>query len=262
MPTYTDQLNNTIHLPTMPTRIVSLVPSLTELVVHLGAGEELVGRTKFCIHPTHINQMCVSIGGTKNINLDKLHALAPDLIIANKEENTLAQIQQLQLQYPVWISDVNTYANALHMITGISQVLNKIPQGIALINAIEQAKQQLHYSQTPQVAYLMWYKPYMTAANNTFINSMLQQAGFTNVFANADRYPIITIEDLQRAAPEFVFLSSEPFPFAQQHIAQLQQHLPHSKLLLVDGELFSWYGSRLVQAFHYFKTLRNELHLN
>ncbi len=262
MPSYTDQLNNTIHLTATPQRIVSLVPSLTELVVDLGAGEQLVGRTKFCIHPKHINKMCVSIGGTKNININKLHNLTPDLIIANKEENTLVQIQQLQQQYPVWISDVNTYDDALHMITGISQALNKVPQGITLINAIEHAKHQLQYSQTPQVAYLMWHKPYMAAANNTFINSMLQQAGFTNVFANLVRYPIVTINDLQHAAPEFIFLSSEPFPFAQQHIAQLQQHVPHSKLILVDGELFSWYGSRLVQAFHYFKTLRNALHLN
>jgi ABC-type Fe3+-hydroxamate transport system substrate-binding protein len=259
--TYSDQLNNTIQLSTTPMRIVSLVPSQTELIVSLGAQVQLVGVTKFCIHPATIKKQCTVIGGTKNININKVHSLNPDLIIANKEENTLAQITALKAHYPVWISDVNTFNDALTMIEGVGNVIGKATEASALIQQITEIKNELSYVQMPRVAYVMWHAPYMVAANGTFIHAMLHEGGFVNVFAHSARYPTITVDDLQRETPEFVFLSSEPFPYTQYHADELQQQLPNSKVVLVDGELFSWYGSRVVQAFHYFKTLRHALNL-
>lgn len=261
----TDQLNNSIQLRNEPLRIVSLVPSQTELIAALGAQAELVGRTKFCIHPTSIKNVTV-VGGTKNVNISKVHSLKPNLIIGNKEENVFAQIEALQLHYPVYISDVNTYNDAIEMIANVGVLINKNDAAQQLINQLHTLR--LYPSNTPnnahkpRVAYLMWHNPYMAVGNTTFINAMLYEAGFVNVFEQTPRYPVVTIANLITAQPDFIFLSSEPFPFKQKHIDELQQQLPSVKILLVDGELFSWYGSRLTHSFTYFKNLRNVLGFN
>jgi ABC-type Fe3+-hydroxamate transport system substrate-binding protein len=244
-----------------PQRIVCLVPSLTELVVNLGAGAELVGCTKFCIHPATVKQTCTVVGGTKNVNITKVHALKPDLIIANKEENTQAQIHALQQYYTVHITNVNTYNDALVMIAQIGNVLHKQANAQALINTLTHLQTNYHYASTVRVAYLMWNNPYMLAANNTFIHSMLALAGFTNVFAMQERYPIVALEDIIMAEPQFILLSSEPFPFKQKHINALQSQVPEGmRVVGVNGELFSWYGNRLTQSFEYFNTLQDTLH--
>lgn len=254
---FTDQTGRTVSLTSTPQRIISLVPSQTELLFDLGLDEEVVGITKFCIHPAEWFYSKARVGGTKKINLSAIHQLEPDLIIANKEENVKEQVEELANSYPVWVSDVNDLEDAYQMIEQVGLMTNTNDKAQSLITLIKSNFAQLPKKNTkPRTAYLIWNDPYMTIGGDTFINSMLDLAGYENIFANKTRYPEVRVDDLQKENLEFLLLSSEPFPFKQKHIDQLQPHLPGTKILLVDGEMFSWYGSRLQYAPRYFLELQ------
>ncbi len=256
---FTDQLNNTIELQTFPKRIISIVPSQSELLWDLGLREELVGITKFCIHPQQMFNSVERVGGTKTLNLEKIRALKPDVIIGNKEENEQLQILELQQEFPVWMSDIYTLQDALQMMEGIGTLVNKTQQAETIKNTIQTSFLNLPHK--PQsVLYLIWNKPYMAAGKATFIGDMLNKIGLQNVLEQNSRYPELSIEEIIALNPELVFLSSEPYPFKQEHMDELQQHLPASKIILVDGELFSWYGSRLTKSVAYFHELMRTLH--
>lgn len=246
-----------------PQRIISLVPSQTELLFDLGIDREIVGITKFCIYPTDKVRDKRIVGGTKTLDLSRIHALRPDLIIANKEENTRDQVEALQRHYPVHITDVTTLPDALAMIRDVGQLIGKAPQA-------DDMARQIGYSLFPpssrspsfpavSVAYFIWRKPYMVAAGNTFIDAMLTAAGFCNAFAGQTRYPEVSSDELQRVNPDLIFLSSEPYPFAEKHVAELQYVCPSARVRVVDGEVFSWYGSRLLRAALYLRNLQNQL---
>ena len=250
---FKDQLNRTIELADYPKRIVSIVPSQTELLFDLGLDEEVVGITKFCVHPHQWFKTKTRVGGTKRVDIARVSALQPDLIIANKEENLKEDVEALEQIAPVWISDIKTFEDALQMIEKIGEIVNKKQEANNLVNAIQIEFKQLKQKSAKSCCYLIWQNPYMTVGGDTFINDMFQYCGLQNVFADKERYPIVTIDDIQKAAPAMVLLSSEPYPFKQKHIVELQQHLPNSKIILVDGEMFSWYGSRLLKAATYFQ---------
>lgn len=255
---FTDQLGRSISIDFPPKRIVSLVPSQTEFLYDLGLDAEIVGQTLFCIYPENKHKTKTIIGGTKNLKLEVIAQLKPDLIIGNKEENEQKQIEYLMHHYPVWMSDIYTLEDAFGMMKNVGEVVNKPNAANQIVNQIRLNfnNLQLTDNQHINVAYFIWRNPYMVAANHTFINHLLQKLNFNNVFANSlERYPQITNEDLVTANPHFIFLSSEPYPFKDKHIAELQQLLPKAKILLVDGEMFSWYGSRLQHSATYFKQL-------
>jgi ABC-type Fe3+-hydroxamate transport system substrate-binding protein len=260
----TDQTGRKTELVKIPQRIISLVPSQTELLADLGLTEEVVGITKFCIHPGTWFRTKTRVGGTKQIKMDIIHQLGPDLIIANKEENVKEQVEELARHYPVWISDVNTLEDAYDMIGQIGNITDKADRAKEIIRQIRQNFSQLKTQHriaiglTPKTAYLIWRDPYMTAGGDTFIHAMLEAAGFENVFAHKTRYPNVSIEDLQAANCQLLLLSSEPFPFKQKHIEELQPLLPQTKIVLADGEMFSWYGSRLIHAPAYFTKLKSQ----
>lgn len=256
--TVTDQLSRRVAVPFPLKRIVSLVPSQTELLFDLGLGERVVGVTKFCIHPAEARGKTTVIGGTKNFDLEKIAALKPDLIIGNKEENYQAGIEQLAADFPVWLSDISHLPEALDMIRRVGFITGVKERGEKLAADIDasfaaMAKRQ---SEVVPVAYFIWKKPYMVAAGGTFIDDMLQRAGFSNAFASLSRYPEITAEQLAAAAPQRIFLSSEPYPFGEKHLAEFQEICPAAQVEIVDGELFSWYGSRLRHSAAYFSQLR------
>jgi ABC-type Fe3+-hydroxamate transport system substrate-binding protein len=260
MLSFTDQTGHTIQLATLPRRIISLVPSQTELLFDLGLNEEVAGITKFCVHPQQWFHSKTKVGGTKQLKTDIILSLRPDLIIANKEENVKEQIEELAKHYPVWISDINNPEAAYEMITQVGAMTGKERNALLLIAKI---KKNFFDSSglvsKPRTAYLIWQDPYMTVGGDTFIHSMLQAAGFENIFSDKIRYPEITVADLNAAGCEVLLLSSEPFPFKQKHIDQLQPLLPNTKILLADGEMFSWYGSRMQYASGYFAKLRTQL---
>ncbi len=271
MPVFTDQLNRKLNLPSIPKRIISLVPSQTELLYDLGLRDEVVGITKFCVHPDEWFRSKTRVGGTKKYNFEKIKALQPDLIIGNKEENEKEQIEELMQHYNVWMSDIYTLKDALGMIASIGALVGKNEAATNLKLEIESKFHQFQTAisnthslisnvQHPTSAYFIWYKPYMVAGHNTFINQMLNVCGFENVFTNREsRYPEITDEELINANPSIVLLSSEPYPFKEQHILEIRQLLPAAKIQIVDGEIFSWYGSRLLKAPAYFKRLQESL---
>jgi ABC-type Fe3+-hydroxamate transport system substrate-binding protein len=252
-----DQLGRRVEIPFPPRRIVSLVPSQTELLFDLGLGERVVGVTKFCIHPTEARQHATIIGGTKNFDFAKIDALKPDLIIGNKEENYQEGIEQLAASYPVWLSDISNLPEALDMIRRVGLITGKKDAAEQMAADIANSFAALAPSgPSISAAYFIWRKPYMAAASGTFIDDMLRRAGFRNVFAHVGRYPKITPAQLAEAAPQRVLLSTEPYPFSEKHFSEFQQLCPTAEIHLVDGELFTWYGSRLRQSAAYFEKLR------
>jgi len=260
MPFYTDQLKRIIELSQPPKRIISLVPSQTELLFDLGLDEEVVGITKFCVHPENWFRTKARVGGTKQLHLEKIKELQPDLIIANKEENLQQQIEELEKDFPVWISNINNLDDAVEMIELIGEITNKQSKAKQIIIQINECFSQLKTQNSKlETCYLIWQNPYMTIGGDTFINDMMSRAGFQNIFQNQKRYPEITIEQLKAANCKLLLLSSEPFPFKQKHIDELQPLLPNTKIILVDGEMFSWYGSRLLKAPAYFQQLQNQV---
>lgn len=267
---YKDQLHREVEIPFPPQRIISLVPSQTELLYDLGLSAEVVGITKFCVHPDSWFRSKTRIGGTKDVHFDRIRALAPDLIIANKEENRQDQIETLAQEFPIWISNIQSLEDALEMINGIGEITGRIASAVPLVQQIRENFASLHNmippspeKAVPTVAYFIWRDPWMVAGGDTFIHEMLQTCGFKNAFAHIHRYPETNLQQLPAYFPAnttpLVFLSSEPYPFKEKHIAEIQAVIPHAHIRLVDGEMFSWYGSRLLHAPAYFKSLIHSL---
>ncbi len=251
-----DMLGRALVFKNVPKRIVSLVPSQTELLYDLGLDEEVVGITKFCVHPDEWFRNKERVGGTKKLDIEKIRSLQPDLIIANKEENEQEQIEALAKEFPVWISDIYNLPSALQMIQVVGQLTDREQAANMLVDDIVQGFNNLHKANTPKrVAYFIWRDPWMSIGNDTFIHSMITTMGWQNVLANETRYPEVSLEQLKALSPELVLLSSEPFPFKEQHIDEVKAVLPDVEVKLVDGEMFSWYGSRLKKALDYLQGL-------
>jgi ABC-type Fe3+-hydroxamate transport system substrate-binding protein len=263
MADFIDQVGRTIAFSRIPQRIISLVPSQTELLYDLGLRHEVAGITKFCVHPEEWFHSKPKLGGTKKLNIEMIRKLNPDLVLANKEENVKEQIEELEKDYPVWISDISDLPAAYHMIGQIGGITGRKQEALQMTSIIQDYFKDLAVllSQYPvyKVIYLVWQDPYMSVGGDCFIHSILEAAGLKNMIAHKSRYPVLTIEEIQDLQPEFLFLSSEPFPFANRHLLALKPLLPHTKILLVDGEMFSWYGSRLLKAPAYLKELRERM---
>ncbi|MBD0256104.1 MAG: ABC transporter substrate-binding protein [Cytophagales bacterium] len=242
-------------LPYVPQRIVSLVPSQTELLFDLGLGEKVVGVTKFCIHPARAVNGITKVGGTKQFRFDAIDQLRPDLVLGNKEENYREGIERLAAQYPVWMSDIYTLADALSMIRKVGELTGTSAKAASLAELIGNGFAGMAPAPPVRVAYFIWRNPWMVAGNHTFIDALLKHCGLTNVFGHLPRYPAVPEAQLRALQPDFLLLSSEPYPFAEKHREELQQLCPGAKVLLVDGEMFSWYGSRLLQSPAYLTSL-------
>jgi ABC-type Fe3+-hydroxamate transport system substrate-binding protein len=260
MITVIDGVGRKVELARPPKRIVSTVPSQSEYLFDLGLEDEVIGITKFCIHPKSWFESKQKIGGTKNLHLEKIAALNPDLIIANKEENTLSDIEWLAERFPVYISDINSLNEAYQAMSDIGILTNRQVEAEDWLNRIKD--EQRVYNAADQefgtVAYLIWNDPLMAVGSNNFIHDMLGIGGWDNCFGHLKRYPVVTIDDIIAEAPHLLFLSSEPFPFKQSHVSYFKEHLPQTEVLIVDGEMFSWYGSRLLKSFKYFDELRQK----
>jgi len=252
-----DMMGKLMSCPNSPQRIISLVPSQTELLYALGLGQRVVGITKFCIHPDEWFRSKTRIGGTKTLHIDKIKALQPDLIIGNKEENDQAQILALAGIAPVWMSDIYNVTDALKMIAHIGALTQTETQAHTITAAIERGfATPNNLFQGKSVAYFIWRDPWMVAASDTFINDVLHRLGAHNAFAQLQRYPMLDDAQIAHTPIDMILLSSEPYPFKAQHIQELQALQPQAKILLVDGEMFSWYGSRLALAPAYFQSLQ------
>lgn len=260
----TDDMGTLHTFNTIPQRIISLVPSQTELLVDLGLESKLVGITKFCVHPENLKTKKVIVGGTKKVDYNTIRALKPDVIICNKEENTKEIVANLREISTVWVTDVVAIEDNLKMISDFGKIFDCIEKSnqwtANLTFALTDFKQFVESKPIQKAAYFIWKNPYMVAGSNNFINELLQFNHFENVFANQSRYPEIELQKInENGNLDFVFLSSEPYPFKEKEALEIQNYCPQAKIILVDGEMFSWHGSRLLKALMYFKELHQKL---
>lgn len=246
-------------------RIISLVPSQTELLVDLGLENSIVGITKFCIHPLHLKKNKTIVGGTKNIKIATIKELKPDIIFCNKEENTKEIVEACQLIAPTHVSDIFTFDDSKELISEYGQILSCRKKAEKIIKELDTKFIDFNHfikdTKKKKVAYFIWKKPWMVAANNTFINHFLELNNFKNIYDNKSRYPEIELENIIKDGnPELILLSSEPYPFKKEHFNEILKHSSsQSKIILVDGEMFSWYGTRLLKSFDYFKELHSRI---
>ena len=268
MKQFTDQLGNTHTFEISPKRIISLVPSQTELLYDLGLEENIVGITKFCVHPYHLKSTKKIVGGTKKVNYDKIKALNPDIIICNKEENTVEIVEELRKNYTVWVTNIITIEDNFQMISDFGQIFNCRTESQKINDKLEFSLSEFKKfikAKTPEttgqkVAYFIWKNPYMVAGSENFINELLKLNNFKNIYDNGKRYPEIELKKIRlEGDPDLVFLSSEPFPFKEEDAFEIGRFTHHAKTVFVDGEMFSWYGSRLLKAFEYFKILHSKI---
>ncbi len=262
MAVYTDQTERNLELAHRPKRIISTVPSQTELLYDLGLEKEVIGITAFCVHPKSWLQEKVVIGGTKDLKTKLIRDLKPDLIIGNKEENVKEQVEELAVDIPFWLSDVETFEDALAMISQVGELTGKAVNAEKLSQQILQKKEELKPLPEIPTAYFIWKEPYMLAGHSTFIGDMMQLSGLKNIAPqNEERYPQIAFEHLQSLQPSLILLSSEPFAFSTADAHQLAKICPEATIKIIDGERFSWYGSRMLGTIDYLKRFTNELSL-
>lgn len=241
----TDQIGRQVEVNSVR-RVVSLVPSITELLIDMGVN--VVGRTKFCIHPSNDIDDVKIIGGTKKFRYDEIEKQEPDLIVGNKEENDRVGIEKLETKYPVWISDISSVEDALQLVTMLGSVLNKEENSEGIVAQLKKAYEALAGKERGTIMYFIWKNPWMTAGQGTYIDTMLRWCGYENVIKD-DRYPTLNLSNwtLENEPPEQIFLSSEPFPFSEKHIDEVRSLFPKTKIKLVNGEFYSWYGTRLLK---------------
>ena len=264
MKQFPDQLGTLHTFETAPKRIISLVPSQTELLYDLGLEEKIIGITKFCVHPYHLKATKKVVGGTKKIHLEKIKLLQPDIIICNKEENTKEIVDQLSEICPVWVTNIITIEDNLQMISDFGNIFNCQESSNTwiqkLTDGLSDFRNFIAEKPTFKTAYFIWKTPYMVAGNNTFINEMMQLNHFENVMQSNERYPEIQLSDLDLLKnSSLILLSSEPYPFKNEDAQEMRMVFPKSKILLVNGEMFSWHGTRLLKALAYFKELRQKI---
>ena len=242
-----------------PESIVCLVPSLTELLFDIGLGDRLAGRTRFCIHPEDKVERVPIVGGTKNPRLDSIFEINPDLVIANREENRKEDVDELAGSLDVMVTDISSVEDALLTIYDIGKRCGVADKAENLINKIRSELDDIPDEPSQSVAYFIWRDPWMTVGNDTYIHSVLTHWNFENVYAGQVRYPQTTLKELGRKSPDLVLLSSEPYPFKEKHREDVEQACPGARVLMVDGEWFSWYGSRMVQAFKRLNSFRKAI---
>jgi ABC-type Fe3+-hydroxamate transport system substrate-binding protein len=240
-------------------RIVSLCPSLTELVFDLGRGSDLVGITRWCVHPAGAVGAVEKVGGTKDPDVARIVALAPDLVLMNDEENRVEDADALRAAgLALHTGMPRTPGETAAMVRSIAAALGREPAGERIAADIEarSARVRAAAASAPAVrfAYLIWRKPFMAVNADTFAHALLAQAGGVNVFfAAPERYPTIAPAELAAADPDVVLLCTEPFPFEPKHADELAEAtgLPRERFRIADGEYLSWHGSRTPAGIDY-----------
>lgn len=239
--------------------IVSLVPSLTELLFDLGLGKKVSGRTRFCIHPEGKIEDVPILGGTKNPRLDKIKKIGPDLIIANKEENRREDVNKLQTFAEILLTDIGSIEDALITIYEIGQRCDVIERAANLIDDIRNELDKIPDEPLQRTAYFIWRDPWMTIGRDTYIHSVLTNWKLENIYGDQIRYPDTSPGELKQKNPELILLSSEPYPFREEHKNEVEAACPNARVLLVDGEWFSWYGSRMLPSFKKLNSFRKAI---
>jgi ABC-type hemin transport system substrate-binding protein len=249
---------------TTPPRIACLVPSVTELLAALGLGPALVARTGFCVHPAAVVASIPKVGGTKDVNIDKLRKLAPTHVVVNVDENTLPMVQAVKGFVPnVIVTHPCAPHEVLDLIDQLAAAFAAVPgvteKSRALKDELRTTIDEVQSVALPAVPvlYLIWREPWMTVARDTYISRMLAVVNWhtwpdvDGGQAGAARYPAVRGDETGLAEVRQVLLSSEPYSFAPSHVASAQALCPNAHVQLVDGELLSWYGPRTARGLRY-----------
>lgn len=239
--------------------IISLVPSLTEFLVHPDINADLIGRTKFCIHPEERLKEIPAFGGTKNPKIEAIRQAKPDIVVMNREENRKEDAEAIAAFARVIITEIDTVEQALDAMTSLGALLGKEAASQNLIGRIRREIPAPDTFPPLRTAYLIWREPWMSVASETYIHDVMRIFGLENIFADQNRYPSFSPEALADLDPELVLLSSEPFPFKEHHATELRNAGVHGEILFVDGTWFSWYGSRMLEAFKAIKKWRSAI---
>lgn len=240
-------------------KIVSLVPSLTELLFDIELNENILGRTRFCIHPSDNVSGVQIIGGTKNPNIGKIRAIKPDLVIANREENRREDVEEIRKFSKVHVTDISTVNQALEAIKEIGKITNRKAQAENLVSEIETQFKNKQTYKSKNAVYLIWKNPYMSIGRDTYLHDVMKRWHLVNVFEDRIRYPETSVDEIREINPDVILLSSEPYPFSDKHTMEFRELFPASKTRVVNGEWFSWYGSRMRKAFPELTHWRREL---
>lgn len=252
MALFRDQIGREIKIEGRVERIVSTVPSITELIVDLGARDRLLGLTSWCIHPSGLREEKTVIGGTKNLDIEKIRSLKPDLIIANKEENPKEQIEALAKDFPVWVSDVRDVDQAFEMLKLIAELIQAEEAGLKMIENFTKLRKQINAQENLSFLYFIWKDPWMVASSDTYISALLAESGLKNLAPiDEGRYPTLSMENIVELNPDRIILSSEPYAFKSLDLQEF--HALGLKSFLVNGEYFTWYGSRLGKSLDYLR---------
>ena len=250
--TVTDHLDRTVEYPYPPKRIVSLVPGITDTLFSLGLGNRVAGRTRFCVHPQGEVEGIPRVAGTKDLNLEKIRNVRPELILAEKEENTKEMVEQLEKEFPVYVFEIRSVHDAYNMINDLGDITGTSEKAETLIADIQAGFSRLPDFRGKRFAYCIWKKPYMVVGGDTYIQSVFERMGLVSAFSGfGDRYPSVTEEDFQMAGLDYLFLSTEPFPFNEEHVRKFASILPDVNVMLLNGEML-WYGPRMLEAAEYF----------
>lgn len=230
-------------------KIISLVPSLTELLVDFGLKDQLAGRTRFCVHPKGQVKDIPIVGGTKNPRIDKIRSIQPDLIVANKEENRKEDIEELAHDFEVEVTDISSVEEAIAAIQRLGTRLGAREKALDIVAKARQRLDQRPDAPPLKIIYFIWKDPWMTVGGDTYISDVMQHWNLKNVFKEVTRYPVVQLNDIKEYNPDLILLSSEPYPFKEKHIPLVEEACPDARVLLVEGEWFSWYGSHMVHSF-------------
>lgn len=237
-----------------PERIISLVPSLTELVFWLGCGDRLVGRTRFCVEPAGQVDRLPIVGGTKNPHLDRILAAAPDLVIANKEENRREDVEALRAAgVEVLLTDPNTVDEATSMVEQLGQLLDAPERAARLARETRDALGGPAAELRVFVA--VWWNPLMGLGSESYGHDLIERSGAHNVLRDRSRYPEVTLQEVGALAPDVILLPDEPFPFTTEHARSFEGVAPARVL---DGKLLWWYGPRMPAAIRELRSLFSE----
>jgi ABC-type Fe3+-hydroxamate transport system substrate-binding protein len=247
------------HVPAPDARIVCLVPSITELLCDLGLAGKLVGRTGFCIHPRDVVAAIPKVGGTKDVNIDKIRKLAPTHVVVNIDENEKPTVEKLAEFVPhVVVTHPNAPRDNLHLARLMGGIFGAEEAAARWCAEFEAGYAALHASppgQSRTVLYCIWQDPWMTVSKGTYIAHMLAELGWHVPDLGADRYPRFSWSQDLVDGLDAVLLSTEPYRFTDDHADALEKQLG-IPVFLVDGEMMSWYGSRAIAGLRYLQTLR------
>jgi ABC-type Fe3+-hydroxamate transport system substrate-binding protein len=256
---FTDASGVAVSVPAPPHRIVSLIPSITEILFALGRGDAVVGCTVYCTQPPEGVATKTRVGGEKNPRLELIRALGADLVIANVEENVREHVETLRAWgIPVYVTYPRTVAEGIRLVRELGHVTGAGERGGKLAAALEgqlaQVRSRLAGAPRARVFCPIWRKPYMTVNRDTYVHDMLAVCGGDNVFGDhARRYPEVTLTEVAAARPEVILLPDEPYRFRRAHAADFatltdMPAVRAGRIHLVDGKLLSWYGPRIEQA--------------